>query len=476
MKKLNTFYIAGEWVETSSGATFVDIVDPSTEAVIGKLAMGGPEDVDRAVAAARAASPEWSRTSRETRLAVLARIAACYEARIADLATAVSEEMGAPLWLSRELHAPAGLGQITTTIAALRDFAFETSRGTTHIMREPIGVAALIAPWNWPLNQIAAKVAPALAAGCTIVLKPSESAPLDAKIFAEVLHEAGVPDGVFNMIYGDGQRVGASLSAHRDVDMVSITGSTRAGVAVAISAAPTVKRVAQELGGKSPNLILDDADLAAAVSAGVVSCMMNSGQTCTAPTRMLVPRAKYAAALEIAVATARALTVGDPRDPASKLGPIANRAQFDRVQKMIETGIREGARLVVGGPGRPEGLERGFYTRPTIFADVRQDMTIAREEIFGPVLVMLAYDDEAQGIAMANDTDYGLAAYVWSADSARARRVARELRAGAVMLNGAGVDLSAPFGGCKSSGNGREFGEYGIAEFLEVKSVAGCGQ
>jgi aldehyde dehydrogenase (NAD+) len=471
---LNTFYIDGEWVDPSSTSTYAEIVDPSTEAVTGRLAMGGPDDVDRAVAAARAAFPAWSSTSRATRLALLEHIAGCYEARLGDLAAAVTAEMGAPLWLSRELHAPAGLGHIVTTIAALKDFTFEAVRGTTHIVREPVGVVALITPWNWPLNQIAAKVAPALAAGCTVVLKPSEAAPLDARIFAEILHEAGVPKGVFNMVYGDGARVGAALSGHRDVDMVSITGSTRAGVAVAINAAPTVKRVAQELGGKSPNLMLDDADLTAAVSAGVVSCMMNSGQTCVAPTRMLVPRGHYAAAVDIAAATARALTVGDPRQPASKLGPLASRAQFERVQQMISTGVLEGARTVAGGSGRPEGLERGFYARPTVFADVHQDMTIAREEIFGPVLAMLAYDDEDEAISMANDTDYGLAAYVWSTDPARARRVAGRLRAGAVMINGARLDLTAPFGGYKSSGNGREFGDYGLAEFLEIKSVAGC--
>ncbi|WP_321928742.1 aldehyde dehydrogenase family protein [Paraburkholderia guartelaensis] len=474
MKQLKQFYIDGAWVEPSSAATYVDIVDPATEAVVGTLAMGGPEDVERAVAAARAAFPAWSRTSRETRLALLERVAHCYKTRMADLAAAVTEEMGAPSWLSRDLHVPAGLGQIATTIAALKDFAFEIRRGSTSIVREAVGVAALITPWNWPLNQIAAKVAPALAAGCTVILKPSEAAPLDAYLFAEILHEAGVPRGVFNMIYGDGERVGASLSSHRHVDMVSITGSTRAGVAVAINAAPSVKRVAQELGGKSPNLILDDADLPAAVSASVVSCMMNSGQTCIAPTRMLVPRQHYAAAVDIAAATACALSVGDPREAANKLGPMASRAQFERVQQMIATGVSEGARLVAGGPGRPDGLARGFYVKPTIFADVHTDMRIAREEIFGPVLVMLPYEDEAHGIALANDTDYGLAAYVWSADSARAKRVAGELRAGAVLINGARMDLSAPFGGYKASGNGREFGEYGIAEFLEFKSVVGA--
>jgi aldehyde dehydrogenase (NAD+) len=473
MESLNTFYIDGQWVEPAAGVRTMAIVNPATEAVIGKLAMGGTDDVDRAVSAARAAFPSWSQSSREERLAVLTRMAELYKARFSEIAAAVSTEMGAPLWLCHELQAAVGLVQIQAATAALQDFPFETTRGTTRIVREPVGVVALITPWNWPLNQIAAKVAPALAAGCTIVLKPSEITPLDARIFTEIVHEAGVPAGVFNMIHGDGKTVGSALARHPDVDMISITGSTRAGIDVATQAAPTVKRVTQELGGKSPALILDDADLKTAVSAGVISCMMNSGQTCIAPTRMLVPREHYVQAVAIAAATANALTVGDPQLPTSKLGPISNRGQYERVQDMIETGIAEGARVVAGGPGRPEGLTQGFYVRPTVFADVRNDMAIAREEIFGPVLVIIPYDGEEQGIAIANDTPYGLASYVWSGDAARARRVAGRIRAGSVQINGARLDLTAPFGGCKASGNGREFGEYGLAEFLEYKTLAG---
>ncbi|CAD6561566.1 3-succinoylsemialdehyde-pyridine dehydrogenase [Paraburkholderia hiiakae] len=473
MHQINTFYINGQWVEPAAGASFVDIVNPASEAVTGKLAMGGTNDVDRAVDAARAAFPAWSQTSRTDRLIRLNRIAELYKARIVDIAAAVTEEIGAPSWLSRELQATAGLGQIQATIAALEAFPFSTTRGAAQVVREPIGVVALITPWNWPLNQIAAKVAPALAAGCTMVLKPSEVSPLDARIFAEIVHEAGVPAGVFNMIYGDGKIVGGALSRHADVDMVSITGSTRAGVDVAINAAPTVKRVMQELGGKSPNLILDDADLKKAIPAGVMQCMVNSGQSCNAPTRMLVPRHLYEQAVQIAAATADALKVGDPLQADTKLGPISNRAQYERVQSMIETGIAEGARVAAGGPGRPDGLTCGFYARPTIFADVHNGMTIAREEVFGPVLVMIPYDSEAEAIELANDTPYGLAAYVWSADRARAQRVAGSLRAGTVQINGARMDFSAPFGGYKTSGNGREFGEYGLAEFLEYKTVVG---
>ncbi len=473
MESLNTFYINGQWVEAASGARVVDIVNPATEAVIGRLSMGTEADVDHAVAAACAAAPAWAESTREMRMGVLTRMADLYKARFGEIAQAVCTEMGAPLWLCNELQAAVGLGQIQATLAALKDFSFEATRGTTRIVREPVGVAALITPWNWPLNQIAAKVAPALAAGCTMVLKPSEITPLDARIFAEIVHAAGVPPGVFNMIFGEGRVVGSALARHPGIDMVSITGSTRAGIDVAIQAAPTVKRVTQELGGKSPNVILDDADLKTAVSTGVISCMMNSGQTCIAPTRMLVPHPQYEQATAIAAATANALTVGDPQEPTSKLGPISNRAQYERVQQMIQAGIAEGARLIAGGPGRPEGLTRGFYARPTIFADVRNDMNIAREEIFGPVLVMIPYDSEEEAIAIANDTPYGLASYVWSADLARARRVGRRIRAGSVQINGARLDMSAPFGGVKTSGNGREFGEAGLAEFTEYKSMAG---
>ncbi|WP_427306379.1 aldehyde dehydrogenase family protein [Cupriavidus sp. H39] len=473
MHRIDKFYLDGKWVAPAAGATQADIIDPATEAVAGRLAMGTAADVDRAVAAARAAFPAWSMSTRETRIALLERIIAAYQARMADLAQAVRQEIGAPITLATNLQAAIGLAQLQATLQALRDFAFESPRGKSHILREAIGVAALITPWNWPLNQIAAKVAPALAAGCTVVLKPSEIAPLDAQIFAEIMDAAGTPPGVFNMLYGEGRVVGAALSSHRDVDMVSITGSTRAGVEVAISAAPTVKRVAQELGGKSPLIILDDADLQAAVTTGVAQCMVNSGQTCVAPTRVLVPRARYEEAVQIAAAVANAVKVGDPSDPETKMGPISNRGQYDKVQHLIRVGIEEGARLAAGGPGRPDGLERGFYARPTIFAEVRNDMTIAREEIFGPVLCLLPYDSEEQAVAIGNDTDFGLAAYIASSDPARARKLAARLRAGNVRINGAMMDITAPFGGYKTSGNGREYGPEGIAEFLETKTVTG---
>jgi aldehyde dehydrogenase (NAD+) len=471
MKILNRFYIDGQWVEPSAGSTQVDIVDPATEALTGKLAMGTTVDADHAVAAARAAFPAWSASSREERIALLERVIEGYRARLDDIAEAVRSEIGAPITLCKNLQAPIGLAQLQATLETLRHFEFETSHGKSYLRREAIGVAALITPWNWPLNQITAKVAPALAAGCTVVLKPSEIAPLDAIIFAEIMHEAGAPAGVFNMIFGEGRVVGERLSSHREVDMVSITGSTRAGVEVAMSAAPTVKRVAQELGGKSPLLILDDADLKAAVTSGVAQCMANSGQTCVAPTRMLVSRDRYEEAVTIAAVAANAITVGDPADPGTKMGPISNRTQYEKVQRMIGIGLEEGARLIAGGAGRPEGISQGFYARPTIFADVRNDMTIAREEIFGPVLVMIAYDDEAEAIAIANDTDYGLAGYIATSDAERGRRVAARLRVGSVRINGAMLDVTVPFGGYKTSGNGREYGAEGLAEFLECKSV-----
>ncbi|UDM53097.1 aldehyde dehydrogenase family protein [Cupriavidus sp. MP-37] len=473
MHSVDKFYIQGQWVQPAEGATRADLIDPATEAVAGQLAMGTAADVDRAVAAAREAFPAWSVSTRDMRIALLERIIAAYQARLPELAQAVRQEIGAPITLATNLQAAIGLAQLQATLQALRDFAFESPRGKSQVLREAIGVAALITPWNWPLNQIAAKVAPALAAGCTVVLKPSEIAPLDAQIFAEIMDAAGTPPGVFNMIYGEGRVVGAALSSHRDVDMVSITGSTRAGVEVAISAAPTVKRVAQELGGKSPLIILDDADLQAAVTSGVSQCMVNSGQTCVAPTRVLVPRARYEEAVQIAAAVANAVKVGDPSDPETRMGPISNRGQYDKVQRLIGIGIEEGARLAAGGPGRPDGIERGFYARPTIFADVRNDMAIAREEIFGPVLCLLPYDSEEEAVAIANDTDFGLAAYVASSDPARARRLAARLRAGNVRINGAMMDITAPFGGYKASGNGREYGPEGIAEFLETKTVTG---
>lgn len=473
MKMLNHFYINGQWVEPSAGSTLVDIVDPATEAPAGKLAMGTAADVDAAVAAARAAFPAWSESSREARIALLERVMECYRARLGDIAEAVRAEIGAPITLCRNVQAPIGLAQIQAAVETLRHFEFETAHAKSYVRREAIGVAALITPWNWPLNQITAKVAPALAAGCTVVLKPSEISPLDAIIFAEIMHEAGTPPGVFNMVYGEGRTVGAALSCHPGVDMVSITGSTRAGVEVAMSAALTVKRVAQELGGKSALLILDDADLHAAVASGVAQCMANSGQTCVAPTRMLVPRERYEEAVTVAAAVANAVVVGDPADPATKMVPISNRGQYEKVQRMIGIGIEEGARLVAGGLGRPEGLARGFYARPTVFADVRNDMAIAREEIFGPVLTMIPYDSEEEAIAIANDSVFGLAGYIASGNPERARRVAARLRVGSVRINGAMLDITVPFGGYKTSGNGREYGAEGLAEYLECKSVTG---
>lgn len=471
MKTLNRFYINGEWVAPCSGGAIAEIVNPADESLTGTLAMGTVQDADRAVAAARAAFPSWSATSREERIALLERVIERYSARFDEIADAVRVEIGAPSTLCKALHAPIGLMQLESALATLRTFQFESERGRHYVRREPIGVAALITPWNWPLNQIAAKVAPALAAGCTVVLKPSEIAPLDAILFAEVMDEAGTPPGVFNMIFGDGRVVGAALSSHPHVDMVSITGSTRAGVEVALSAAPTVKRVMQELGGKSPFLILDDADLAAAMVSAVTQCMTNSGQTCIAPTRVLVPRERYDEAVAVATVAAARVKVGDPNDPATRMGPVSNRAQYEKVLRLIGIGIEEGARVVAGGPGRPQGYARGFYIQPTIFADVTNDMTIAREEIFGPVLSIIAYDGEENAIDIANDTPYGLAAYVYGSDAGRTRRVADRLRAGMVRINGAAADFSLPFGGYKTSGNGREYGEEGFGEYLEYKSV-----
>ncbi|SCU86978.1 3-succinoylsemialdehyde-pyridine dehydrogenase [Cupriavidus necator] len=471
MKILDRFYIGGEWVAPTSGGTMADVINPATEACIAQVAMGTAADADHAVKAAQRAFATWSQTSREDRIALLERIVEQYRLRMPEIAEAVRLEMGAPVTLCNAMQAPVGLVQLQATLDALRTFELEEMRGKTWLCREPVGVAVLITPWNGPLNQIAAKVAPALAAGCTVVLKPSEITPLDAVIFAEVMHAAGTPPGVFNMVFGDGRTVGAALSSHPGVDMVSITGSTRAGVEVAISAAPTVKRVAQELGGKSPLIVLDDADLPAAVRGAVGQCMMNSGQICVAPTRLLVPRDRYEEAVGIAAAAANALKVGDPADPATHLGPLSNRNQFERVQRMIGLGIEEGARVAAGGLGRPEGIGHGFFVRPTVFADVHNGMTVAREEIFGPVICMIPYDDEDDAIGIANDTEYGLAAYVASGDPARARRVAARLRAGSIRINFVALDLTAPFGGFKRSGNGREYGPEGIAEFLEWKSV-----
>ena len=472
MDNLRSFYIDGAWVEPSTRET-LDVVNPATEEVIGAMALGGQADADAAVAAARNAFDAFSRTSREERVALLERICEGYAARAPELAATVSAEMGAPLGLAAQAQVPSGLGHLRTMLKILPDFEFETDLGTSLLVREPVGVCAFITPWNWPLNQIACKVAPALAAGCTMVLKPSEVAPLNALIFADILHEAGVPPGVFNLVNGAGPVVGAALSAHPEVDMVSFTGSTRAGIEVARNAAPTVKRVAQELGGKSANIILDDADFRRAVSRGVFAVCNNTGQSCNAPTRMLVPHARMDEAAEIAAAAAGKVVVGDPGAEGTTIGPAVSDVQFDRIQRLIETGVDEGARLATGGPGRPEGLGKGYYVRPTVFSHASNDMVIAREEIFGPVLVLIGYEDDDDAVRIANDTPYGLAGYVSAGDPERGRAVARRIRSGQVNLNGARPDFRVPFGGYKQSGNGREWGRHGLEEFLEVKAILG---
>nr|WP_298690861.1 aldehyde dehydrogenase family protein [uncultured Dongia sp.] len=468
------FYINGAWVDPVKPAT-LDVINPATEEAFTQVAMGSAADVDKAVAAAKAAFPKFSQTSKAERVALLQRILAEYNNRAEDIAQAVSAEMGAPLEMARDSQAATGRIHLETTIKSLEDFEFEEQRGTTRVVREGIGVVGLITPWNWPLNQIVCKVAPALAAGCTMVLKPSEVAPINAIIFAEVLHAAGVPAGVFNLVNGDGPSVGQVIAAHPDVDMVSFTGSTRAGIIVAKTAADTVKRVSQELGGKSPNIILPDADFESAVYKGIQGCFGNSGQSCNAPTRMLVPADRHDDALKVAKKAADAHKVGDPKSADTVLGPVVSEIQFNKIQGLIETGIKEGATLVAGGTGRPEGLNRGYYVRPTVFGNVTPDMTIAREEIFGPVIAIMSYDTEEQAIEIANDTVYGLAAYVQSADLGHARKVARQLRAGQVKINYPAWDTFAPFGGYKQSGNGREYADFGIHDFLEVKGVVGYG-
>lgn len=466
------FYINGEWVAPSTSDT-LDVINPATEESIGKIAMGGSADVDAAVAAAKNAFTTYSQTTREERIELLEKIIAAYSARMGEVATAISQEMGAPLKLAQAAQAPSGLGHFMSTLNVLKTFEFEEDLGSTRIVHEPAGVCGLITPWNWPINQIACKVAPALAAGCTMVLKPSEVAPMNAILFAEILDDAGVPPGVFNLINGDGPSVGAPLSSHPDVDMMSFTGSTRAGVEVAKAAAATVKRVAQELGGKSANIILDDADFGQSISRDVFGMCMNSGQSCNAPTRMLVPSARMDEAAAIAKAAAENVKVGDPTADDTVIGPVVSKVQFDKIQALIEKGIAEGAKLEIGGPGRPDGLNRGYYIRPTVFSHVTNDMTIAQEEIFGPVLSLIGYEDEADAIRIANDTLYGLSGYISSGDPERAARVARQIRTGNVHLNGAPVDNAAPFGGYKQSGNGREWGRYGFEEFLEVKAIMG---
>lgn len=472
MREYLKFYIDGAWVDPAEGLKTLDVENPATEEVAGKIAMGSAADVDKAAKAARKAFASWSQTSREERLEVLGRILTEYQKRFGDLATAVTEEMGAPASLAQRAQAPIGMAHLATAIEVLKTFKFEEDRGPTMIVKEPIGVCGFITPWNWPLNQIVCKVAPAIATGCTMVLKPSEVAPFSGQIFAEIMHAAGVPAGVFNLVQGDGPTVGAAISSHPEIDMVSFTGSTRAGIEVAKAAAPTVKRVAQELGGKSPNIVLDDDAFAKGVGRGVATMMTNSGQSCNAPTRMLVPKTRMAEAITVAKAAADQVTVGDPNGNA-QLGPVVNKTQFDKIQKLIQAGIDEGATLVAGGVGRPEGLDKGYYVKPTVFANVTNDMTVAKEEIFGPVLAILGYDTVEQAIDIGNDTEYGLAAYVQAGDLEKARKVASKLRAGQVSINGGGGDMMAPFGGYKMSGNGREWGDFAFHEFLETKAILG---
>ena len=471
MRDYLKFYINGAWVDPATPKQ-LDVINPATEAVAGRISMGSAADVDAAVRAARAAFASYSLTSVDERVALLERIIAEYKLRYADMAAAITEEMGAPALLAQKAQAAMGVGHLTTALNVLKAYKFSEQRGTTLLVKEPIGVCGLITPWNWPVNQIACKVAPALAVGCTMVLKPSEIAPFSAQIWTEILHAAGVPAGVFNLVNGDGPSVGAAIASHPEVDMVSFTGSTRAGIEVARNAAATVKRVHQELGGKSPNLILPDADLKRAVTNGVRGVMGNSGQSCNAPTRLLVPNDRMDEALAIAKSAAEATTVGAP-DSGAALGPVISATQWDKIQTLILAGIQEGATVVAGGPGKPAGLETGYYVKPTVLGHVNNTMTVAREEIFGPVLVVIGYDSVDQAVQIANDTPYGLAAYVSGTDLDAARKVASRLRAGQVNLNSAGPDLMAPFGGYKQSGNGREWGDHAFADFLEVKAVLG---
>ena len=475
MENLQKFYINGEWVDPLSDATMA-VLNPATEQQIGTVALGNAADVDRAVAAANAAIEGFSQTSREERLALLKKVKAITEARFEDLAQAMRMEMGAPITMSREAQADAAIGHLDGFIAALEELAERQTLANGDIMvREAIGVCGLITPWNWPMNQITLKVLPALATGCCCVLKPSEHTPVSAMIYTEILHEAGYPAGVFNLVNGEGPVVGAALSRHPNIQMMSFTGSTRAGTAVTRDAADTVKRVTLELGGKSPNLVFADCDLAERVTASVAECMYNTGQSCDAPTRLLVERSCYDEVVQIARQAAADTAVGDPEDEGEHIGPLFDQIQFDRVQAMIRVGIDEGATLLAGGPGKPDGHETGWFVKPTIFSDVSNDMRIAREEIFGPVLVIIPFEDEADAISIANDTPYGLAAYLQTGNADRAERVAGKLRAGAVHINGGGFEYGSPFGGYKQSGNGREGGMMGLEDYLETKTLHGLG-
>jgi aldehyde dehydrogenase (NAD+) len=472
MKEMHKFYINGEWVN-SLGSETIEVINPSDESIIGSIAAGTKEDVDVAVAAAKEAFKSFGFLSKEERIALLENIIIEYENRSEELAQTISEEMGAPLWLSNVAQVTSGLSHFKDTLGVLKSFEFETTENEYILRKEPIGVIGMITPWNWPMNQMCTKVASAIASGCTMVLKPSEITPFCGIIFTEILDAAKVPAGVFNLVNGMGPIVGAALSEHQDIDMMHFTGSTRAGVAVAIASAPTVKRVAQELGGKSANIILDDADIEKAAVAGANHCFMNSGQSCNAPTRMLVSSKNYDKAVEAAVQVANSTVVGAPEDEGVKIGPISNKVQYEKVQRLIQIGIDEGARLVAGGLGRPDGISEGYFVKPTVFADVTNDMTIAREEIFGPVLSILKYETEDEAIDIANDTDYGLAGYVQSGDESHAKDVARRIRAGQISINRGNTGPAAPFGGFKTSGNGREHGLSGLNECLETKAILG---
>ena len=472
MKDLRNFYINGEWVAPIK-SNDLEVENPATQMPVATISLGSAADVDQAVAAAKAAFPVYSKYSVDQRIALLEKLLECYMDRYDEMAVAISLEMGSPITFAIEEQADCGSGHISATLAALKHYQFEQQVGSTRVVKEPIGVCGFITPWNWPINQIACKVAPALATGCTMVLKPSEIAPISGYLFSQIMDQAGYPQGVYNMVNGAGAEVGNAISSHPDIDMVSFTGSTRAGVLVAKAAADGVKRVAQELGGKSPNIIFEDADLERAVRYGVKNMMSNTGQSCNAPSRMLVHSSVYDQAVDIAVQTAEAIKVDDPVKEGNHIGPLSSAIQFEKVQSLIQQGIDEGAELVTGGVGRPDGLDAGYFCKPTIFAGVNNQMTIAREEIFGPVLTMIPFDTEEEAIEIANDTDYGLAAYFSTSDNDRAQRVASQLRAGMVRLNGASHGYAAPFGGYKQSGNGREWGEFGFDDFLEIKAVTG---
>ena len=472
MRDYTKFYINGSWVEPSETNT-LGVENPATLEQCATISIGNNADVDNAVAAAKAAFETFSQTSVEERAALLDKIAEIYMSRIGEIAEAIREEMGAPISLASTAQAYAGLAHITEAAKILRNFSFSEDLGAHRVVKEPIGVCGLITPWNWPMNQVTCKVAPALAVGCTMVLKPSEVAPLSSYIFTEIMHEAGVPAGVYNMVNGDGPGVGTALSKHPDVDMMSFTGSTRAGSLVAQNAAPTVKRVTQELGGKSPNIVLDDADLEAAVTRGVLHMYNNTGQSCNAPSRMLVPRGRLGEAEQIAAAVSQTVVVGDTADKDTTMGPVVSKGQWDKIQGLIQKGIDEGAKLVCGGTGLPDGIEAGHYVRPTVFSEANNEMTISREEIFGPVLTMIPYDSEEEAIRIANDTPYGLAGYVQSGDMDHARAVASKIRAGNIHINGASGGPDIPFGGYKQSGNGREWGAHGFTDYLEIKAIEG---